>query len=69
MTDPQRDMLHGAFPKHRAKVVSFNDITSLGDVPDPVGGATDEVRELRVLLQSSMPLVFQAFEKRIGSKL
>jgi len=64
MTDPQRDMLHTAFPKDREKVVSLNDLTGLGDVPDPIGGDAAEVRAVRDQLQSSMPAIFRALERR-----
>lgn len=64
MTDAQRDMLHTAFPKDRERVRSFNDLTGRGDVPDPIGGDAAEVRAVRDLLQSSMPAVFGALERR-----
>lgn len=63
MTDAQRDMLHTAFPKHRDKVLSFDDITHRGDVPDPIGGDADEVRAVRDMLQSSMPVIFATLER------
>jgi protein-tyrosine-phosphatase len=65
MTDAQRDMLHTAFPKDREKVVSFDDLTSRGDVPDPIGGDAAEVRAVRDMLQSSMPTIFAALEERV----
>jgi len=64
MTDAQRDMLHSAFPKDRDKVISFNDLTGLGDVPDPIGGEPDEVRAVRDQLQSAMPLIFHELKER-----
>jgi protein-tyrosine-phosphatase len=66
MTDAQRDLLHTAFPKDREKVVSFNDLTGLGDVPDPIGGDAIEVRAVRDQLQSSMPAIFRALAKTAG---
>jgi protein-tyrosine phosphatase len=64
MTDAQRDMLQSAFPKDRDKVISFNDLTGLGDVPDPIGGEPDEVRAVRDQLQSAMPLIFHELKER-----
>ncbi len=64
MTDMQRDMLHAAFPKDREKVLSFNDLTGLGDIADPIGGDAEEVRELRDQLQSAMPLIFYELKQR-----
>lgn len=60
MTDEQRDLLHEAFPKGRHKIVSFNDVTQCGDVPDPIGGDAGEVRAVRTALQDSMPAIFDA---------
>jgi ribose 5-phosphate isomerase B len=65
MTDTQRDMLHTAFPKDRDKVVSFDDLTGNGDVPDPIGGDAAEVRAVRDMLQSSMPTIFAELEERV----
>ena len=62
MTDAQRDLLHAAFPTQRAKVMSFNDVTGLGDVFDPIGGEAAEVRAVRDRLQASMPAIFAALE-------
>ena len=64
MTDAQRDMLQTTFPKDRDKVISFNDLTGLGDVLDPVGGEADEVRAVRDQLQSAMPLIFHELKER-----
>jgi protein-tyrosine-phosphatase len=64
MTNIQRDMLHTAFPKDRDRVLSFDDVTGLGDVPDPLGGDAAEVRAVRDRLQSSMPAIFQALAQR-----
>jgi protein-tyrosine-phosphatase len=64
MTNLQRDMLHTAFPKDSDRVLSFDDVTGLGDVPDPIGGDAAEVRAVRDRLQSSMPAIFQALAQR-----
>ena len=64
MTDLQREMLHTAFPKDREKVVSFHDLTQMGDVPDPIGGDAQEVRAVRDMLQSAMPTIFHELERR-----
>jgi protein-tyrosine-phosphatase len=60
MTDAQRDMLHAAFTSDKDKILSFNDVTHLGDVPDPIGGNADAVRAVRDMLQTAMPTVFEA---------
>jgi protein-tyrosine-phosphatase len=65
MTDTQRDMLQTAFPNDKDKIVSFNDVTGLGDVLDPVGGDAAQVRAVRDLLQRGMPAVFETFEKYV----
>lgn len=67
MTDAQREMLHTAFPKDREKVVSFDDLTRQGDVPDPIGGEAEEVRAVRDMLQTSMPTIFTELEHRVRS--
>jgi protein-tyrosine-phosphatase len=67
MTDAQRDMLHSAFPKDRDKVVSFNDLTGQGDVPDPIGGETGEVRAVRDQLHTAMPLIFYELKQRVAT--
>jgi protein-tyrosine-phosphatase len=67
MTDAQRDLLHAAFPNQRERVLSFNDLTGLGDVPDPIGGDAAEVRAVRDQLQSSMPAIFRALASRSPS--
>lgn len=68
MTDAQREMLHTAFPKEKAKVVSFDDLTHNGDVPDPVGGDAQEVRAVRNMLQSSMPTILAELEQRVNTR-
>jgi protein-tyrosine-phosphatase len=67
MTDLQREMLRAASGDDAEKIVSFDDITHQGDVPDPVGGEPQEVRAVRDMLQAAMPAIFAAFEARTGS--
>lgn len=67
MTDAQREMLHTAFPQEKAKVVSFDDLTHHGDVPDPVGGDAQEVRAVRDVLQTCMPTILAALERRVNT--
>lgn len=62
MTDQQRDMLRAANKNDAAKILSFNDLTSRGDVPDPVGGERDEVRAVRDVFVSEMSTIFAALE-------
>ncbi|MBC5805253.1 MAG: hypothetical protein GIW96_03390 [Candidatus Eremiobacteraeota bacterium] len=64
MTEEQRDMLRRAFKKDETKIVSFNDVTQEGDVPDPIGGDPQEVREVRERLQAAMPQIFALLERR-----
>ena len=64
MTDLQRDMLHNAFPQAKDRVLSFDDLTGLGDVADPTSGDADEVRAVRDQLQSAMPLIFYELKQR-----
>ncbi|HLW38425.1 MAG TPA: hypothetical protein VKR99_08360 [Candidatus Eremiobacteraceae bacterium] len=63
MTDEQRDMLRSAFKKDAKKILSFNDITGQGDVPDPISGDPDEVRSVRDTLLSAMPEIFATLQK------
>lgn len=64
MTDEQRDMLRTAFKNHAERVVSINDVSGTGDVPDPIGGDPDEVRAVRDTLLSAMPDIFAALQER-----
>jgi protein-tyrosine-phosphatase len=68
MTDEQRDMLVTAFPSDKDKIVSFDDLTHLGDVPDPIGGDAEEVRTVRDTLHAAMPAIFEALEKHVRSE-
>jgi protein-tyrosine-phosphatase len=67
MTDEQRDMLQTAFKKDEDKILSFNDVTREGDVPDPIGGDPEEVRAVRERLQAAMPQIFALLERRRNS--
>jgi len=62
MTGEQRDMLQTAFKQYAAKIMSFNDATGRGDVPDPIGGDPDEVRSVRDTLLAGMPRIFELLE-------
>lgn len=64
MTDEQRDMLRTAFKSYADRVVSINDVSGKGDVPDPIGGDPDEVRAVRDTLLSAMPDIFAALQER-----
>lgn len=57
MTDHHRDRLRSAAPDLAAKIVSFNDLTGLGNVPDPVGGVTADYDQVRDLLVRGVPHV------------
>lgn len=64
MTDDQRDVLQMAFKKDADKIVSFDEVTQLGDIPDPVGGDPEEVRAVRDKLLLGMPMIFATLSAR-----
>lgn len=68
MTDEQRDMLRTAFTKNAEKILSFNDISGKGDIPDPIGGDPDEVRAVRDVLLNAMPDIFAVLQQRSGAE-
>lgn len=59
VTDRHRDHVRQFFPKQRAKIVSFDEVTGLGDIPDPYGGDDADYRALRDQLQKGMPKIVE----------
>jgi protein-tyrosine-phosphatase len=57
VTGRHRDHVRQFFPHQRAKIVSFDDITGLGDIPDPYGGDDADYRALRDQLHEGMPKI------------
>lgn len=55
VTARHRDDLRHVFPNDREKIVSFDDLTGLGDLNDPYGGEPDEFRRTAALLIRGMP--------------
>lgn len=50
--------------REAAQVVSFDDLTGLGDIPDPYGASLEEYRAVRDTLVAGMPRVLAALKAR-----
>jgi protein-tyrosine-phosphatase len=59
VTDRHRDHVRQFFPRGRAKIVSFDELTGLGDIPDPYGGDAADYRALRDQLKTGMPKIVE----------
>jgi len=59
-TGRHRNDLRYFFPAHASKIVSFDDVTGLGDLSDPLGGGADEFTKTRELVRDGMPRVLAA---------
>lgn len=59
VTDRHRDHVRQFFPRGRAKIVSFDELTGLGDIPDPYGGNEADYRALRDQLEKGMPKIVE----------
>ena len=59
VTDRHRDHVRQFFPHERAKIVSFDELTGLGDIADPYGGDDADYRALRVQLEKGMPKIVE----------
>ena len=59
VTDRHRDHVRQFFPHERTKIVSFDELTGLGDIPDPYGGDDAEYRALRDQLEKGMPKIIE----------
>jgi protein-tyrosine-phosphatase len=66
VTARHRDDLRRFFPRHTAKIVSFDDVTGLGDLDDPFGGGPPEFRRTAELLRRGMPDVLTAVVRAAG---
>ena len=51
-----------------ARVMSFHQLTGLGDIPDPYGGGMDEYRQVRELLRAGLPAVLDALKASLATK-
>jgi protein-tyrosine-phosphatase len=63
-TARQRDELRRTFVTQREKIVSFDDVTGLGDVDDPFGGEEPEFHRTAALIQAGMPYILAAATRR-----
>jgi len=66
LTERHRDMLRQYFNQPAADIVSWDDLTGLGDVADPSGGGIADFRKTRDRLRAGMPAVIDACLKRAG---
>ena len=53
-------------PDVAERVISFGDVSGLGDIPDPFGAPPDVYRRVRELLVGGMPAVLSEFKARIA---
>ena len=63
-TSRQRNDLHYFFKDDRSKIVSFNDLTGLGDLTDPYGSGPEAFSKIAKLLQQGMAAIFSALRDR-----
>ncbi|MFI5388152.1 MAG: hypothetical protein ACHQY2_00420 [Candidatus Eremiobacterales bacterium] len=63
-TNRQRSDLHHFFQADHAKIVSFDDVTGLGDLTDPYGSGPDAFARTASLLKRGMPAIFSALRER-----
>jgi protein-tyrosine phosphatase len=66
VTDRHRDYLHRFFPEAKAKILSFDDVTGMGDIPDPYGGSESDYRDVREQLAKGMPKIVAALTGQKG---
>jgi protein-tyrosine-phosphatase len=59
VTDRHRDHVRQFFPHQRAKILSFDELTGFGDIPDPYGGDAADYRALRDQLEDGMPKIIE----------
>ena len=57
VTNRHRDDLRRYFPRCAEKIVSFDDVTGLGDLDDPFGGDLPEFSRLAERLRRGMPAI------------
>jgi protein-tyrosine-phosphatase len=63
-TSRQRDDLRRVFLADRMKIVSFDDITGLGELHDPYGGEPEEFRRTADLLSRGASAIVNAANQR-----
>jgi len=63
-TTRQRVDLHHFFKDESSKIVSFDDVTGLGDLTDPYGEGPEAFTKTVSLLQSGMPAILSALRER-----
>jgi protein-tyrosine-phosphatase len=66
VTDRHRDYLHRFFPEAKAKILSFDGVTGMGDIPDPYGGSESDYRDVREQLAKGMPKIVAALTGQKG---
>jgi protein-tyrosine-phosphatase len=59
-TRRQRDELRRFFPNDATRIVSFDDVTKLGDLADPYGGDAEAFRRTAAVLKRGMPMILAA---------
>lgn len=55
-------------PAAASKVASFDELTRLGDIPDPYGAGADEYRAVRQTLVAGMPHVLAALKASLAGR-
>ena len=63
LTDRHKLGLRALAPQRADRIVSFNDLTELGDVPDPFGGDIEEFRAVRDRIRAGIKSVVDAVAK------
>jgi len=66
LTGLHRAQLKVLGPDVAERVISFGDVTGLGDIPDPYGASPDVYRCVRDMLVDGMPAVLAEFKARIA---
>ena len=65
-TRQHRDWVYSRAPE--ATIASFDELTGLGDVPDPYGADLRKYRAVRDKLATGMPFILTAFKKSIARR-
>ena len=63
-TARQRNDLHHFFRAESHKIVSFDDLTSLGDLADPYGAGPEAFAKTAALIKKGMPAIFRSLLDR-----
>lgn len=61
-TEGHRRFVRGLHAQASSKIVSFDDVTEMGEIDDPIYGGMDEYRSVRDLLVRGMPRVLEALK-------